>query len=337
MVFKIFLIVSNFWIGIHAQYPEDVNDLVGLVRQGDEQIEQGNIRLGLDYYENAYESGAGSAQFLNRLSILYMETEQFEKAIDVLRNSLKEEPTQVELYSRIGEAQLALGKLDSAIASVELAHKLMPQSSAVNSALAFLLMQAGLIDRAKVHLDTSVILDSNNPEAHRLLGFYFAQLDSVDKAIKHYKILAKIVPEDFESFNNIAFLQAARKQYSSALEYYQKAKERVVDPYVSLAIMENMEAVRALIDGKMRARYILVNSESLATDIHKKLGNGEEFTDLARKYSIAPNAKDGGDLGFFGSGELLPRFEEVVVQLTVGEYSDVMKIRMGYVVIQRLN
>ena len=334
---KMLLIISNSWIVVQAQYPEDVNDLVGLVRQGDEQIEQGNIRLGLDYYENAYESGAGSAQFLNRLSILYMKTEQFEKAIKVLRNSLKEEPAQVELYSRIGEAQLALGKLDSAIASVELAHKLMPQSSAVHSALAFLLMQAGLIDKAKVHLDTSVILDSNNPEAHRLLGFYFAQLDSVDKAIKHYKILAKIVPEDFESFNNIAFLQAARKQYSSALEYYQKAKERVVDPYVSLAIMENMDAVRALMEGKMRARYILVNSESLAIDIHKKLGNGEEFLDLARKYSIAPNAKDGGDLGFFGSGELLPQFEEAVVQLTVGEYSDVMKIRMGYVVIQRLN
>mgnify|MGYP003318964704 CR=1 FL=1 len=104
-----------------------------------------------------------------------MKSDQFEKAIKVLRNSLKEEPAQVELYSRIGEAQLALGKLDSAIASVELAHKLMPQSSAVHSALAFFLMLAGLIDNAKVHLDSSVILVSNNPQAHRLLCFYFAR------------------------------------------------------------------------------------------------------------------------------------------------------------------
>ena len=162
-------------------------------------------------------------------------------------------------------------------------------------------------------------------------------MDSVDNAIKHYENLAKLVPDDFESFNNIAFLQAARREYVSALEYYEKAKNRVRDPIILSAILDNMEAVSALIDGKMRARYILVSSESIASEILTKLANGEEFANLARKYSIAPNATDGGDLGYFGNGELLPEFEETVVNMVIGEYSDILKMNMGYVVNQRLN
>ena len=337
MILKLFLIALLSVTIIHSQSLKDVNDLVELVRQGDSQIERGNILLAIDYYEKAYFSGAGSAKFLNRLSMMYLETEQFKKAIEMLRASLVEEPSQLNLYSQIGEAHLALGNLDSAIASVGLAHKLMPQSSAVHSALAFLLIKSGSTDKAKAHLDTSVMLDSSNAEGHRLLGFYFAQTDSIDNAIKHYEILATLLPDDFESFNNIAFLQAARKEYVSALEYYEKAKNRVLDPIVLSAITDNMEDVSALIDGKMRARYILVSSRSLASDVHMKLGNGEEFADLARKYSIAPNATDGGDLGYFGKGELLQEFEEVVVKMVVGEYSDVVIMKVGYVVIQRLN
>ena len=58
---------------------------------------------------------------------------------------------------------------------------------------------------------------------------------------------------------------------------------------------------------------------------------------LAQQFSLAPNAQDGGDLGFFGPGELLPVFEEAVVQLAIGGLSEVLSIPMGYVIIQRLN
>jgi parvulin-like peptidyl-prolyl isomerase len=98
-----------------------------------------------------------------------------------------------------------------------------------------------------------------------------------------------------------------------------------------------MESVRAIIDGKMRARYILVKTETAARDLHQRLHAGEEFAPLAQQFSLAPNAQDGGDLGFFGPGELLPVFEEAVVQLAIGGLSEVLSIPMGYVIIQRLN
>jgi tetratricopeptide (TPR) repeat protein len=337
MVWLFYLLGFLWALGVSAQEIAQEEGMLEWVQKGDFYLEQGRLELALAEYEKALSAGAGSAPFLNRISAMYMQTGQFPEALNALRSSLKEEPGQLVLYSRIGEAHLAMGQLDSAIASVDYARKLLPDNSAVHSALAFLLLQDEQLDLAKAHLDTSLSLDGNNPEAHRLLGFYNAQGDSIERAIFHYEKLAELVPRDVEGFNNIAFLHSQQQRYLPALEYYKKAKERSSDPFIKQAISDNMEAVRAIIDGKMRARYILVKTETAARDIHQRLHAGEEFAPLAQQFSLAPNAQDGGDLGFFGPGELLPVFEEAVVQLAIGALSEVLSIPMGYVIIQRLN
>ena len=324
-------------VGVTAQEAAQEEGMLEWVQKGDFYMEQGRLQLAVTEYEKALAAGAGSAPFMNRISALYMQTGQFPKALKTLRASLREEPGQLVLYSRIGEVHLAMGQLDSAIASVDYARKIMPGNSAVHSALAFFLLKAKRVVRAKAHLDTALSLDKDNPEAHRLLGFYNAQSDSVERAIYHYNKLAELVPGDVEGFNNIAFLHSQQQRYLPALEYYKKAQERASDPYISQAISDNMEAVRAIIDGKMRARYILIKTETAARNIHQRLSAGEDFSLLAQQFSLAPNAQDGGDLGFFGPGELLPVFEEAVVQLSEGEVSDVLSIPQGFVIIQRLN
>ena len=87
----------------------------------------------------------------------------------------------------------------------------------------------------------------------------------------------------------------------------------------------------------MRARYILVDSRSKADELYRRIQAGEDFEPLARQFSLAPNAEDGGDVDFFGPGELLPAFEEAVLQLQVGQVGEVVETPMGYLVIQRLN
>ncbi len=316
---------------------DENGEMVEWVRKGDVYLGQGRPLLALSEYEKARRAGAGSAPFLNRMAAIYMQTGKYSEALVALRASLREEPGQLALYSRIGEAHLAMGNLDSAVVSVDYARRLVPDNSAVHSALAFLLLQTGDVVRAKAHLDTAARLDERNPEAHRLLGFYHSQRDSFDLAVSHYEKLAQLVPQDVEAYNNIAFLYAQRQQYNEALAYYKKAKERSLDPYITQAIDDNLEAVRAIIDGKMRARYILVKTETAARDIRERLEGGGDFQQLAKQFSLAPNAQDGGDLGFFGPGELLPQFEEAVIQLAVGSLSDVITISRGYVIIQRLN
>ena len=312
-------------------------DIFELVQRGDALLAKGAPQLALVEYEKALNLGAGSALFLNRLAGLYMQTTAYDKAAAVLHKSLREDPKQLPVYSALGEAFLAMGKIDSAVFYVEQARIIAPASSTIYSSLGFLYMQKGQVERAREQLDRAVELDEKNAEAHRLYGFYYSQLDSLDQAIASYERMSQLQPNEVEPFNNMAFLHASAKRYSEALKYYKMAKERAQDPYLAQAIEGNIEAVRAIVAGKMRARYILVKNRIKAEEVRAKLGQGLDFTLVAQQNSIAPNAQDGGDLGFFGPGELMPAFEETVMQLEVGELSEIVEIPMGFIIIQRLN
>ncbi|MBW1719137.1 MAG: peptidyl-prolyl cis-trans isomerase, partial [Deltaproteobacteria bacterium] len=76
-------------------------------------------------------------------------------------------------------------------------------------------------------------------------------------------------------------------------------------------------------------------AESKAKDIKKKLENGKDFAELAKKYSDDPGTKDsGGDLGFFTKGRMVPEFESVAFSLKPGELSEPVKTNFGYHIIE---
>ncbi|HEX7832818.1 MAG TPA: peptidyl-prolyl cis-trans isomerase [Thermoanaerobaculia bacterium] len=76
---------------------------------------------------------------------------------------------------------------------------------------------------------------------------------------------------------------------------------------------------------EVRVRQILVNDESVANDIRKKLVDGAPFEELSSEFSRAPNAKRGGEIGFVSRGELPNLFEEVIFNLRPGQVSDVIR------------
>ncbi len=70
-------------------------------------------------------------------------------------------------------------------------------------------------------------------------------------------------------------------------------------------------------------------------EIQKKIKAGEDFAELCRKYSEDPGSKDrGGELGFIQRGDFVPEFEEVAFMLEPGQFSDIVKTRFGYHIIQ---
>ena len=317
--------------------PASGQDIVEVVQRGDSLLTQGRPKQALAAYEKARELGAGSAMFLNRLASLYMQTGGYSQAAESLQESLAEDPRQLPVYSALGEAFLAMGQLDSSIFYVEQASILAPSSTKVHSTLGYLYMQAGQGERARQRLDRALALDDKNVEAYRLYGYYYAQQDSLDRAIESYQKLAELSPDNVEAYNNIAFLLTGAERYAEALDYYRLAKDRAQDPYLAQAITAKIEEVQALLAGEMRVRYILVKTETSALEVLEKMAQGADFSQLAQQLSIAPNANQGGDLGFFGPGELMPEIEEIVVQLKVGELSPVVELPMGYIVVQRLN
>ena len=73
-----------------------------------------------------------------------------------------------------------------------------------------------------------------------------------------------------------------------------------------------------------------------ARSILERARKGEDFTELAKKYSRAPEASEGGVLGYFKHKELMPELEEVGFKLKVGEISDLVSSPMGFHILRVL-
>lgn len=76
---------------------------------------------------------------------------------------------------------------------------------------------------------------------------------------------------------------------------------------------------------EVHVRQILVHDENLANQIVERLKKGEHFEDLSSQYSLAPNAKKGGDIGYVSRGELPKMFEDVIFALKPGQISSVIR------------
>ncbi len=89
-------------------------------------------------------------------------------------------------------------------------------------------------------------------------------------------------------------------------------------------------------DREINTRHILLKSEDEAKQVRDKLQAGEDFSDLAKKYSIDPNAKvTGGEVGFHPKGTLLPEYEAAAFKLAkVGQTSGIVKTQFGYHIIR---
>ena len=96
----------------------------------------------------------------------------------------------------------------------------------------------------------------------------------------------------------------------------------------------------------VRASHILVKMESGSdksqraeadrkiTDIQKQIKEGKDFAEVARRFSEGPSRTQGGDLGFFRRGQMVPPFEKVAFALSPGTVSEKVVTRFGYHIIK---
>ncbi|MCS7280192.1 MAG: peptidylprolyl isomerase [Desulfobacterota bacterium] len=87
---------------------------------------------------------------------------------------------------------------------------------------------------------------------------------------------------------------------------------------------------------EINTRHILLRTAEEAKQIQERLSKGEDFVELAKKYSIDPAAKTtGGEIGYHPKGTLVPEYEEEAFKLKkVGQISGIVKTRFGYHIIR---
>ena len=71
------------------------------------------------------------------------------------------------------------------------------------------------------------------------------------------------------------------------------------------------------------------------TAILERVRNGASFSDEAAAHSMCPSGKDGGSLGWFGRGMMVPEFDSAAFSMNIGEVSDIIETQFGYHIIQK--
>jgi peptidyl-prolyl cis-trans isomerase C len=82
------------------------------------------------------------------------------------------------------------------------------------------------------------------------------------------------------------------------------------------------------------ARHILVDSQDAAEDLKTQIEAGTDFAEVAREHSNCPSGRNGGDLGEFGPGQMVPEFDEVVFSAELGKTHGPVKTQFGYHLIE---
>jgi len=88
-------------------------------------------------------------------------------------------------------------------------------------------------------------------------------------------------------------------------------------------------------EDEVRARHILVESKDKARELYQKILHGADFAALAKEHSKDPGSKDqGGELGFFTRGQMVPQFEEAAFKLKPGEVAEPFETQFGWHIVK---
>ena len=118
----------------------------------------------------------------------------------------------------------------------------------------------------------------------------------------------------------------------------EKAIERVSVSEADVKKYYEENADKFVSGESVNASHILVDSEELANEILAKINAGEiSFEDAAREHSSCPSKQNGGNLGDFTRGQMVPEFDTAVFAMQVGEISAPVKTQFGYHLIKLIS
>lgn len=150
----------------------------------------------------------------------------------------------------------------------------------------------------------------------QIISFELVYVDSVNKGLENdeeYKTQLEIMKREMLTQLGIKkLLESVKVSDEEAKAYYKANKSQ----------FKNQSSVSA--------KHILVDSEQKALDIKKEIEAGKAFEEAAREYSSCPSKDQGGNLGSFSRGQMVPEFEAAAFTQEVGIVGEPVKTQFGY-------
>jgi peptidyl-prolyl cis-trans isomerase SurA len=163
----------------------------------------------------------------------------------------------------------------------------------------------------------------NDEELEEALNLQGLSLDELRRQITERIKIAKLINRKVR-----AKVQITEEDIR---DYYQKhivefrLREEVHARHILLQVQEGTSSKKT---EEIRSRM-----EKIAAELE----NGADFAAIAKKYSEAPDATDGGDLGYFKKGRMIPEIDRIVFALQVGERSGVVRTPFGFHIFEVLD
>ena len=153
----------------------------------------------------------------------------------------------------------------------------------------------------------------------------------IDRKVVAETAREKHVDDDPGAKRRIAYAQekALRDFY-----WLQLMQSRINDKAIEAYYRKNIAEAPA--KKEAHAEHILVSSKEDAQKAEAELKGGKSFNDVAKEFSTGPSAENGGDLGWFKKGDVVPAFGDAVFAMKPGEVSDPVQTQFGWHVIKLL-
>ena len=165
------------------------------------------------------------------------------------------------------------------------------------------------------------------PEAQRRVAALAAVIDI--KTLARKAEAEKL--DQTEDFKKLMAFQRDRALHNAIF------KATVVDPVTDADVKAryDKEVAATPPEEEISARHILLKTEEEAKAVIAELDAGKDFAELAKEKSTGPSAAQGGDLGYFTKGRMVPEFEAAAFALKPGEYAkEPVKTQFGWHVIK---
>ncbi len=187
------------------------------------------------------------------------------------------------------------------------------------------------------------------PEVEQMLNNHISMLlkqnnlspDQLDAELQRQQgiSLSKFKSEARKAIKEQLYKQKIQQSYLSSIKVNRKDVEAFYKQYIDSL----PKAGESVLLSRISMKVASSNSDrQVAFDkiktVKQKLDNGEDFAELAKKYSDSPDAAQGGDLGFIAKGSLSElSFEEKAFNLAQGQISEPFETRLGFHIINVLN